>query len=130
MIVQFRNEKVLFVTVGLIAYISGVMGYDGGFGNFNNGPFQPYNFGYDARDEFGNSHYRQEHGDAGGVRGSYGYVDRQGLHRVVDYIANAAGFQATVKTNEPGTDGKENPAHVNMIANPIHGMCLMLKELH
>ncbi|GFQ83420.1 cuticle protein 16.8 [Trichonephila clavata] len=113
--------KVLFVIVGLIAYITGVIGYDAGFGNFNNGPFQPYNFGYDARDEFGNSHYRQEYGDAGGVRGSYGYVDRQGLRRVVDYIANAAGFQATVKTNEPGTDGKENPAHVNMIANPIHG---------
>lgn len=83
------------------------------------GPPKPYDFGYNAADELGNNHFRKEQGDgSGGVRGSYGYTDKKGLYRVVDYIANAAGFQAKVKTNEPGTDGKENPADVYMQALP------------
>lgn len=49
------------------------------------------------------------------MQGSYGYTDNQGLYRQVDYVANAGGFRAVVKTNEPGTDGKENPADVNML---------------
>ncbi|KAF8767307.1 Cuticle protein 10.9 like protein [Argiope bruennichi] len=77
---------------------------------------QPYNFDYQSSDEQGNSHYHRAEADASGtVRGSYGYTDIQGLYRVVDYIADANGFRASIRTNEPGTDGKESPADVQMI---------------
>lgn len=33
-------------------------------------------------------------------------------------MANAAGFKANIKTNEPGIDGKLSPADVNMEAQP------------
>ncbi|XP_035218441.1 glycine-rich cell wall structural protein 1.8-like [Stegodyphus dumicola] len=92
-------------------------GYGGGAGG-NGGMFapKPFNFGYNARDEQGNNHYRSEKGDSSGnVRGSYGYTDQQGLYRVVEYVAGPQGFQADVKTNEPGTDNK-SPADVNMSA--------------
>ncbi|CAL1279652.1 unnamed protein product [Larinioides sclopetarius] len=90
-------------------------GYGGGAGA--NLPPQPYNFDYQARDEQGNVHYRNEQGDqSGAVRGSYGYTDTQGLYRVVEYVADAGGFRANVKTNEPGTDGKESPADVQLTA--------------
>ncbi|GFY77490.1 cuticle protein 10.9, partial [Trichonephila inaurata madagascariensis] len=90
-------------------------GYGGGAGG--NYPPQPYNFDYQARDEQGNVHYRNEQGDqSGAVRGSYGYTDNQGLYRVVDYVADANGFRANVRTNEPGTDGKESPADVQLTA--------------
>lgn len=48
------------------------------------------------------------------MEGSYGYQDNQGLYRQVDYVANAGGFRASLKTNEPGVIGhtKENPADV------------------
>ncbi|XP_055937316.1 uncharacterized transmembrane protein DDB_G0289901-like [Argiope bruennichi] len=88
-------------------------GFSGGFGQ-NEAP-QPYNFDYQAADEQGNSHYHRAEADASGtVRGSYGYTDIQGLYRIVDYIADASGFRASIRTNEPGTDGKESPADVQM----------------
>ncbi|GBM67611.1 hypothetical protein AVEN_44757-1 [Araneus ventricosus] len=75
-----------------------------------------YDFDYKVADGRGNTHYhRAEADDKGTVRGTYGYKDTQGLHRVVDYIADASGFHAKIKTNEPGTDGK-SPAYVEMIA--------------
>nr|XP_042903683.1 adult-specific rigid cuticular protein 15.5-like [Parasteatoda tepidariorum] len=68
------------------------------------------------------THFRSEVGDGSGmVRGSYGYQDAQGLRRQVDYVAGPGiGFQANVKTNEPGTIGhqKEQPSHVVMQAQP------------
>lgn len=79
---------------------------------------KPYDFGYVA-DGYDGSHFRSEKGDSSGnVQGSYGYTDKQGLHRKVEYIANAEGFRASVKTNEPGTDGKEDPADVQMHVQP------------
>ncbi|GIY29282.1 hypothetical protein CDAR_513741 [Caerostris darwini] len=67
-----------------------------------------YKFDYNAADEQGNRHYRTEEGDASGtVRGTYGYTDNQGLYRVVEYVADAGEFRANVRTNEPGTDGRE-----------------------
>ncbi|XP_049518683.1 cuticle protein 10.9-like, partial [Dermacentor silvarum] len=67
-------------------------------------PPQPYSFGYDTADEFGNRQFRSEQGDASNVKtGSYGYRDVNGLFRRVNYIADANGFRATVDTNEPGT---------------------------
>ena len=50
---------------------------------------------------------RQETGDAQGVvRGSYTLLDKDGRQRVVTYIADPVnGFQADVKSNEPGLIG-------------------------
>ncbi|KAH6938678.1 hypothetical protein HPB50_011713 [Hyalomma asiaticum] len=67
-------------------------------------PPQPYSFGYDNVDEYGNRQFRSEQGDANNAKtGSYGYRDVNGLYRRVNYVADANGFRATVDTNEPGT---------------------------
>ncbi|XP_075535117.1 uncharacterized protein LOC142570642 [Dermacentor variabilis] len=67
-------------------------------------PPEPYSFGYDNADEYGNRQFRSEQGDANNVKtGSYGYRDVNGLYRQVNYVADAYGFRATVDTNEPGT---------------------------
>ena len=66
-------------------------------------PREPYNFGYDVRDDYGNHQYRKEESDAqGNVRGSYGYTDANGVFRVVDYVADVHGFRASIRSNEPG----------------------------
>ncbi|XP_077512831.1 uncharacterized protein LOC144124027 [Amblyomma americanum] len=67
-------------------------------------PPQPYSFGYDNVDEYGNRLFHSEQGDANNAKtGSYGYRDAYGLYRRVNYVADANGFRATVDTNEPGT---------------------------
>ncbi|PRD30112.1 UNVERIFIED_CONTAM: Cuticle protein 16.8 [Trichonephila clavipes] len=82
-------------------------------------PPQPYQFGYDSNDEYGNTAYRKEAGDANGrVQGSYGYKDAQGIERIVEYVADENGYRAQVKTNEPGTESK-SPADIELYANPI-----------
>ncbi|GBN44920.1 hypothetical protein AVEN_85582-1, partial [Araneus ventricosus] len=58
-------------------------------------PPQPYQFGYDSNDEYGNTAYRKESGDTNGrVQGSYGYKDAQGIERVVEYVADEHGYRA------------------------------------
>ena len=43
---------------------------------------QPYDFGYNIQDEYGNNQFRQETGDANGaVSGTYGYTDALGIFR-------------------------------------------------
>ncbi|KAH7967099.1 hypothetical protein HPB49_022681 [Dermacentor silvarum] len=90
---------------------SGYGGYSGppagppyqGYADYSSPP-QPYSFGYDTADEFGNRQFRSEQGDANNAKtGSYGYTDVNGLYRRVSYVADANGFRATVDTNEPGT---------------------------
>ncbi|GBM94576.1 hypothetical protein AVEN_198325-1 [Araneus ventricosus] len=72
-------------------------------------------FGQNSTDKQGNTHYHREEADASGtVSGSYGYTDVQGLYRAVNYIADASGYRASIRTNEPGTDGKESPDDVQM----------------
>ncbi|KAK8772632.1 hypothetical protein V5799_024124 [Amblyomma americanum] len=67
-------------------------------------PPQPYSFGYDKVDEYGNRLFHSEQGDSSNAKtGSYGYRDAYGLYRRVNYVADANGFRATVDTNEPGT---------------------------
>lgn len=62
---------------------------------------------------------RQEQGDAAGNKvGSYAYVDAHGISRQVDYVADAQGFRAVVKTNEPGTES-QNPADVELISSAV-----------
>ncbi|KAM7300512.1 uncharacterized protein ISCGN_016124 [Ixodes scapularis] len=65
---------------------------------------QPYQFGYETQDEYGNRQSRHEQDAGNGVKtGSYGYRDAYGLFRQVQYVADSGGFRAWVKTNEPGT---------------------------
>ena len=80
------------------------------------GQAEPFNFEYSSTDEYGTKLSRQESGDENGVvRGSYSYTDANGLFREVEYIADASGFRATVKTNEPGTLSS-NPADAQYLA--------------
>ncbi|KAK8754921.1 hypothetical protein V5799_002389 [Amblyomma americanum] len=59
---------------------------------------QPYSFGYDNVDEYGNRQFRSDQGDSTNAKtGSYG------LYRRVNYVADVNGFRVTVDTNEPGT---------------------------
>ncbi|PRD32494.1 UNVERIFIED_CONTAM: Cuticle protein 10.9 [Trichonephila clavipes] len=80
----------------------------------------PYDFGYDIAGDYGEfKQNRKESSDGkGNVQGSYGYTDAHGIYRQVDYVADAYGFRANVKTNEPGTDN-QNPADVHIQANPV-----------
>ncbi|XP_055947861.1 adult-specific rigid cuticular protein 15.5 [Argiope bruennichi] len=60
---------------------------------------------------------RAEVGDAAGNKqGSYTITDIDGRARRVDYVADAAGFRASINTNEPGT-ALSAPASV-AIASP------------
>ncbi|GFT61321.1 uncharacterized protein NPIL_699731 [Nephila pilipes] len=95
-------------------------GYEGHHEDYHHAP-QPYDYGYDVKDDYGNKQFRKETGDGkGGVKGSYGYVDAHGIHRQVDYVADHHGFRAQVKTNEPGT-ANQNPAAVGVhSAAPVH----------
>ncbi|GFX83840.1 uncharacterized protein TNCV_351041 [Trichonephila clavipes] len=100
---------------GIGGVSGGVGGGYGSVGAVEDTRPKPFNMGYQTVDEQGSTSVRSEQGDASGnVRGMYGYRDAQGLYRLVEYTAGRAGFQAAVKTNEPGVDGKENPADVIM----------------
>ncbi|KAF8773287.1 cuticle protein 10.9-like isoform X2 [Argiope bruennichi] len=79
------------------------------------GPFEPipYSFGYSIKDEHGEQHRSEKSDGAGVVTGSYGFVDENGIHRMVYYIADEKGFRAKIVTNEPGT-ASQNPAGVLM----------------
>ncbi|CAL1288457.1 unnamed protein product, partial [Larinioides sclopetarius] len=69
-----------------------------------------YNFGYDEGHLSGGT-FRKEAGDAFGNKvGSYGLRDADGRVRVVNYVADAAGFRADIKTNEPGVEPKDPAA--------------------
>ncbi|KAM7308608.1 putative structural constituent of cuticle [Ixodes scapularis] len=79
---------------------------------------QPFDFGYNVQDEFGNTQFRQEKGDeSGSVQGSYGYTDALGVYRKVHYVADQNGFRADIKSNEPGVK-QENPADVQLVVEP------------
>ncbi|KAG0419423.1 hypothetical protein HPB47_004123 [Ixodes persulcatus] len=63
-----------------------------------------YNFGYDESHSSGGS-FRRESGNSLGVKtGSYGLHNADGRVRVVNYVADGAGFRASIATNEPGTE--------------------------
>ncbi|XP_076359641.1 cuticle protein 10.9-like [Tachypleus tridentatus] len=108
----------------LLALVAGVLGGD----VINPGyyhpddyvpPPVPYDYGFQTVDELGTEVNRQEAGDgAGRVTGAYGYTDRDGIYRLVKYIADEKGFRAEIDTSEPGTDN-QNPAGVTIVSNPI-----------
>ncbi|GBM85843.1 hypothetical protein AVEN_37490-1 [Araneus ventricosus] len=97
---------------------SGLGGLGGGYGNWGSGEIsepRPYSTSFQAPDGQGGLSFRTEQGDgSGNVKGNYGYKDAQGLYRMVEYSAGRDGYTATINTNEPGVDGKENPADVIM----------------
>lgn len=65
-----------------------------------------FNFGYDESHATGSTSRREE--QTNGVRrGSYSLSDADGRRRVVNYIADAAGFRASIQTNEPGVEPKD-----------------------
>jgi len=84
-----------------------------------------YAFAYKEQHASGGTS-RQEKGGPGYQAGSYTLNDHDGRQRVVNYVADAHGFRANIKTNEPGVDGKEDPADVSIngggyIAGPAYG---------
>ncbi|CAG2166278.1 unnamed protein product [Oppiella nova] len=89
---------------------SNVQRSDDGHGN--------YAFAYDEQHASGGS-FRKEKGGHGVQVGSYGLTDHDGRQRIVNYVADAHGFRADIKTNEPGVDPKEDPADVSI--NGGHG---------
>ncbi|XP_013774714.1 uncharacterized protein LOC106459628 [Limulus polyphemus] len=96
----------------------------GSFGSQDSfGSPQPFDFNYNVKDEFGNSHYHQEQGDqSGNVLGSYGYTNANGLFRYVEYSADSSGFTAKVHSNEPGVY-PDNPADVTLnVEQPPAGL--------
>lgn len=63
-----------------------------------------YRFAYDIIDHLGARNGRSESGDVLGNKvGSYSIADIDGRVRRVDYIADGAGFRASIQTNEHGT---------------------------
>lgn len=82
--------------------------------------FGNYAFNYQIVDGLGATNGRSEVGDAwGNKRGWYNIGDVDGRARRVEYVADAAGFRAVVKTNEPGT-AHSAPAAV-VVASPYAG---------
>lgn len=76
-----------------------------------------YAFGYDEQHHDGwgsGGSSRDETGDAwGNKQGSYSLNVGDGRQRVVKYVADGAGFRASIKTNEPGIVAS-NPADANI----------------
>lgn len=76
---------------------------------------QRYKFGYKITDKYGNKQLREEETDEYNNRkGYYSFIDHDGKHRKVEYVADGRGFRATVITNEPGT-AHSHPAEADII---------------
>jgi len=72
-----------------------------------------YAFAYKEQHASGGT-TRSEKGGPGWASGEYTLNDHDGRKRIVQYVADAHGYRAAIKTNEPGVDGKEDPAHVEI----------------
>jgi len=112
--------KTAVVILALVGYVSaGVIGYGAPIGVLETGASSQfrsqdnignYAFGYNEDHASGGS-FRREQGAPGVQVGSYGLRDADGRVRVVNYVADAAGFRANVQSNEPGVEPKD-PANV------------------
>ena len=89
----------------LVISLSLFLCFEKGYGN--------YAFGYNEDHATGGT-FRKEKGGPGVQVGSYGLRDADGRIRVVNYIADALGFRASVSTNEPGVDPKQDPAATSL----------------
>lgn len=82
-------------------------------------PRSPYAFGYNVYDEQGTKVHRLESADeAGVVKGEYGYIDAQGISRLVSYVADHNGYRASVSSNEPGVQAHSPASTVFQIHGP------------
>jgi len=77
-----------------------------------------YTFGYNEDHPSGGS-FRREAGNLAGKTGSYGLRDIDGRTRIVNYVADAAGFRASIQTNEPGVEPKDPAATLINKAAPV-----------
>ncbi|KAH9381049.1 hypothetical protein HPB48_017238 [Haemaphysalis longicornis] len=78
-----------------------------------------YAFGYNENHGTGGTS-RWESGDGvGNKKGSYSLRGADGRWRTVQYVADGAGFRASVKTNEPGT-APSSPASAGINAPVLH----------
>ncbi|XP_015903870.1 cuticle protein 10.9-like [Parasteatoda tepidariorum] len=59
---------------------------------------RPYEFSFSVRDDLGTKQHRQEIANSEGVvKGSYGYLDPEGVYRFVDYTADGDGYRARLR---------------------------------
>lgn len=73
------------------------------------GPATAYIFGYRSDDGSGTTQHRHEESDGAGViKGSYGFVDPNGVYRTVNYTADLNGYRAVVRSNEPGFEAQSS----------------------
>ena len=95
-----HGKLFIIVAVIIVAYFAG----ESVLQKTGEEPFQPYSFAFTINDDqYGSQQMRQEKSDGQGtVKGSYSYMDADGLKRLVEYIADKNGYRAMIKTNEPG----------------------------
>ncbi|XP_035215051.1 cuticle protein 10.9-like [Stegodyphus dumicola] len=80
---------------------------------------KPYEFGYEFGDGLGMSQHRREVSDGNGiVKGRYGYLDPLGVYRNVEYTADADGYKAVVRSNEPGSANQNTGDAVYVVQLP------------
>lgn len=77
-----------------------------------------YTFGYNEDHATGGS-FRREAGNPAGKTGSYGLRDADGRARIVNYVADALGYRASIQTNEPGVEPKDPAATLINKAVPV-----------
>lgn len=76
-----------------------------------------YSYNYETSLEDGGRNAQSESADGSGkVTGYYSMSIPDGRQRKVDYTADAAGFQASIDTNEFGTKS-DSPAHVSFLSS-------------
>ncbi|GBL84193.1 hypothetical protein AVEN_118595-1 [Araneus ventricosus] len=78
---------------------------------------KPYDFGYSVKDRYGTKQHRKEVANSNGiVKGSYGYLDPEGIYRFVDYIADKGGYRAKLRAIQLVTSltTKDNISHSPM----------------
>lgn len=82
----------------------------------------PYAFGYSVNDGVGNRQFHDEFGDKNGDKiGSYGYMDKNGMYRKVNYVADGNGFKVKVHSNEmpPLPHLKEGTIKTKIVGSPM-----------
>ncbi|XP_076315520.1 cuticle protein 10.9-like [Tachypleus tridentatus] len=111
----------IVIFAAIVAMASAGYLYPGAYGGYDGYYYpQPYNYGYDFVDEYGNQQWKNEESDEGNRKvGSYGYRDAYGVTRQVNYVADDYGYRAQIKTNEPGT-ANQNPADVYIYSDAEH----------
>ncbi|KAI2809433.1 hypothetical protein RDWZM_003291 [Blomia tropicalis] len=104
----------IVASICIVSFVS-VSGY--GHGGHSSSHYShhghAYKFGYDITDPYGAKNSRKESDDGYGNRhGSYSIYDKDGRYRVVDYVAGKKGFQAKIRSNEPGVQSS-HAAHAS-----------------